>query len=323
MRKATVLLATVLLAGPGRVLAAEKPSPATAASKPAAASQPAADVRGGVTTRRNVEYALVGGKHLLLDLYTPAGAKEKTPLLVWIHGGAWKSGSKENPPLLGLTAQGYAVASINYRLSQEAIFPAQIEDCKGAIRFLRANAQKYSLDPDRIGVAGNSAGGHLSALVGTSGDVTELDGTVGGNPTVSSRVQCVVDYNGPTDMLQFQDKPTWVKIDGKDSPLVQLMGGPLTQKKDLVARANPITYVTKDDPPFLIVHGDKDKTVPIHQSELLVAALKKAGVEVTFEVVKGGGHGFSQGQSQRLAPIVRAFFDKHLKPAPAASGGEK
>ncbi|MCY2931281.1 MAG: alpha/beta hydrolase [Planctomycetota bacterium] len=317
MRKATIILAAVLLSGPGRVFAADKPSPTTAASKPAAA-----DPRGGFTVRRNVEYALVGGKHLLLDLYTPAGAKEKTPLVVWIHGGAWKSGSKENSPILALAAQGYAVASINYRLSQEAIFPAQIEDCKGAIRFLRANAPKYSLDGDRIAVVGSSAGGHLSALVGTSGDVKELEGAVGGNGTVSSRVQCVVDYFGPSDMLQFQDKPTWVKIDGKDSPLVKLMGGPLTQKKDLVARANPITFVTKDDPPFLIVHGDKDNTVPIHQSELLVAALKKAGVEVTFEVVKGGGHGFSPAQSERLAPLVRAFLDKHLKPG-AASDSEK
>jgi len=262
---------------------------------------------------RDVQYAQVGGKSLLLDLYLPAQAKGSLPLVVWIHGGAWSAGSKNNCPAIWLVGRGYAVASINYRLSQEAIFPAQIEDCKAAIRYLRANAAKHAIDGEHIGVWGSSAGGHLVALLGTSGDVKELEGAVGDNLTASSRVQCVVDYFGPTDFMQFKDKPTWVKVNQPDSPLVRLVGGLLEEKKDLVAKANPITFISRDDPPFLVAHGDKDNTVPISQSELLVAALRKAGVAVTFEVVKGGGHGFNPAQSETLNSIVTAFFDKHLK----------
>jgi len=267
----------------------------------------------------DVQYAKVGGKGLLLDLYLPGRAKGPLPLVVWIHGGAWSAGSKENCPAVGLVGQGYAVASINYRLSQEAIFPAQIEDCKAAIRHLRANAARHSIDPNHIGVWGASAGGHLVALLGTSGDVKELEGAVGDNLAASSRVQCVVDYFGPTDFMQFKDKPTWVKVNQPNSPLARLVGGLLDEKKDLVAKANPITFISTDDPPFLVVHGDKDNTVPINQSELLVAALKDAGVEVTFEVVKGAGHGFNATQSETLKSIVTAFFDRHLKVA-AVSG---
>ena len=216
------------------------------------------------------------------------------------------------------------MASIDYRFSQEAIFPAQIEDCKAAIRFLRANAVKYSIDANRIGVAGDSAGGHLAALLGTSGSVKDLDGKVGDNLAVSSAVQCVVDYYGPTDMMRFKDQPVWPKIDDPRSPLCQLVGGPLAEKQDLVAKANPITYVSKNAPPFLIIHGNADNTVPFNQSELLVAALKQAGADVTLEVVKGGGHGFNPEQTRRLNPLVENFFDKHLKsPAPAQPAVKK
>ena len=276
-------------------------------------TRPAPRLPDGVNVLRDVEYAKVGDKSLLLDIYTPKESKGALPLVVWIHGGAWRGGSKENCPAVNLVGRGYVAASINYRLSQEAIYPAQIEDCKAAIRFLRAGATKYSIDGNHVGVWGGSAGGHLVALLGATGDVKELEGKVGGNLEFSSRVQCVVDYFGPTDFMQFRDKQTWVKVDKADSPLVLLVGGPLEEKKDLVAKANPITYVTKDDPPFLVVHGDKDNTVPIGQSELLVEALKKAGVEVTFEVVKDACHGFGPAQNERLNPIVTAFFDKYLK----------
>jgi acetyl esterase/lipase len=235
------------------------------------------------------------------------------PLVVWIHGGAWRAGSKTTCPLLYLTERGYIVASINYRLSQEAIFPAQIEDCKAAIRFLRANAAKYSIDADHIGVAGDSAGGHLVALLGTSNGVKDVEGKVGNHLAVSSAVQCVVDFYGPTDMMKFKGQPVWPKTDDPKSPLCQLVGGPLAEKQELVAKANPITYVSKSAPPFLIIHGNADNTVPFNQSELLVAALKQAGADVAFEVVQGGGHGFNPQQTQRLRPIVEAFFDKHLK----------
>jgi acetyl esterase/lipase len=209
------------------------------------------------------------------------------------------------------------MASISHRFSQDAIFPAQIEDCKAAIRFLRANPAKYSIDGDHIGVWGESSGGHLAALLGTSGGVNDLEGKVGDNLEVSSRVQCVVDYCGPSDFMKFKDQATWVKVDKPDSPVCRLVGGLLADKRGLVARANPITYVRRDNPPFLIAHGDKDNAVPFNQSELLVDALKRAGVDVTFEVIKGGGHNFGPAQYERLVPIVTAFFDKHLKGAGA------
>lgn len=284
----------------------------------------AARLAAGIKAARDVEYARIGEKSLLLDIYMPAEPKAPLPLVVWVHGGAWKAGSKRGCPALGLVRRGYVAASINYRLSQEAVYPAQIQDCKAAIRFLRAHAKEYAINADRIGVWGGSAGGHLVALLGTTGGVKKLEGAVGGNLDESSRVQCVVDYFGPTDFMAFKGKKTWVKVDKAGSPLVDLVGGMLAEKKDLVALANPITFVSKDDPPFLVVHGDKDTTVPFSQSELLVAALKKAGVDVTFEGVRGAGHGFRPAERRRLAPIVQAFFDKHLKgPAATQPAGAK
>ncbi|MHC4799639.1 MAG: alpha/beta hydrolase fold domain-containing protein, partial [Planctomycetota bacterium] len=208
--------------------------------------------------------------------------------------------------------QGYAVASINYRLSQVAKYPAQIHDCKAAIRWLRANAKKYNLNPHRIGVWGSSAGGHLVALLGTTGDVKKLEGDLG-NLKYSSRVQAVCDWFGPTDFLQGDANAlpnSKYKHSAPDSPWSQLIGAPiLEENRDKIALANPITFVSKDDPPFLIMHGDKDNTVPFHQSVLLNQALKKAGVDVTFHPVKGAGHGF---KGHHVIPIIAKFFEKHL-----------
>jgi len=269
----------------------------------------------GVKTMRNLEYAKVGSKSLLLDLYVPEKADAPLPLIVWIHGGAWLAGDKAGGPAMGQVNRGYAVASINYRLSQEAIFPAQIHDCKAAIRWLRAHAKENNIDPKRIGVWGSSAGGHLVALMGTSGDVKELEGDEG-NLDQSSRVQAVCDWFGPTDFLQMAAHMlpgAKMPHDTADSPESKLVGGPIQENKDKVAKANPITYVSKDDPPFLIMHGDKDPLVPHHQSEILAEALKKAGVEVTFKTVEGAGHGFGGPEVMKR---VEEFFDKHLK-APA------
>ena len=259
----------------------------------------------GVKALRDVEYAKTPQKPLLLDLYIPQSDRP-LPLVVWIHGGAWRGGSKDQTPALPLLRHGYAVASIAYRLSQEAVFPAQIHDCKAAIRYLRAHAKDHNIDPDRIGVWGSSAGGHLVALLGTSGDVKELEGNLGEHPTVSSRVQAVADWFGPSDFLQMGGSH-----DDPNSPESLLVGGPIRQNREKVARANPITYISRDDPPFLIMHGDKDDVVPINQSQLLHEALKKAGVPVTCETVEGAGHGF---RGQEHIERVRRFFDEHLKP---------
>ena len=252
------------------------------------------------TTLRDLTYADVGGKPLTLDLYLPPGPAPR-PLVVWVHGGAWYEGSKEHCLAAPLADQGYAVASINYRLSQEAIFPAQIHDCKGAVRWLRAHAGEYGLDAGRVGAWGDSAGGHLVALLGTSGDSAELEGSVGGHLDQSSRVQAVCDWFGPTDMLQMSGRPSEIDHDAPDSAEARLFGGPLHENPELVRLANPITYVTADTPPFLIVHGDRDPIVPLHQSELLAEALRAAGAPVTFLTVAGAGHGFDDPLYRRKA----------------------
>jgi acetyl esterase/lipase len=265
----------------------------------------------GAKSYRDLAYLPDGHERHKLDLYLPGKGDGPFPVIVWVHGGASRAGSKDNCPALAFVARGYAVASINYRLSQHARFPAQIEDCKAAVRWLRAHAREYQPDPDHVGAWGASAGGHLVALLGTSGGVKELEGKEG-NLDQSSRVQAVVDWFGPTDFLKMggsHERP--------DSPEARLIGGPVKDNPEEAAHANPITYVTKDDPPFLILHGDQDKTVPINQSELLTEALKKAGVEVTFEPVKGAGHGGRDFNSLANRKRIEEFFGRHLKGAPA------
>ena len=266
----------------------------------------APQVPAGVKVLRDLQYVEGGHERNRLDLYLPEKAQGRLPLVVWIHGGAWWAGGKEGCPAVPLVPKGYAVASINYRLSQHAVFPAQIEDCKAAIRWLRANAAKYHLDADHIGVWGSSAGGHLVAMLGTTGNVKELEGQ-GGNLDQSSRVQCVVDWFGPADMLTMgrqADKP--------GTPVAQLIGGPVQENKEKARKASPLTYVSKDSAPFLIMHGDKDNVVPPGQSDVLAGALKKAGVEVTLVVVKGDGHGGPGFNSPENRKLIEDFFAKHL-----------
>lgn len=269
----------------------------------------------GVKAHRDLAYVGDGHERQTLDLFLPEKADGPLPLIIWIHGGGWQTGSKEGcPPLRnGYTERGYAVASINYRLSGHAVFPAQIEDCKAAIRWLRAHAEEYSLDSQRFGVWGSSAGGHLAALVGTSGDVTAFD--VGANQDQSSHVQAVCDYFGPTDFMVFVTTPGYESHATVNSPEAKLIGGAVKENKDKAASANPITYVSHDDPAFLIVHGDKDRTVPINQSQLLYDGLKRVGVSVHFHTIKAAGHGQGFGGPE-IEPMVGDFFDRVLKAEP-------
>jgi acetyl esterase/lipase len=263
----------------------------------------------GVELIKDVEFGTGGGRPLKMHLLRPKDPpKEPLPVVVYVYGGGWKAGTPNAGigPLSRFVAKGYVCASLEYRLSQEAKFPAQIEDCKCGIRFLRAKAKEYGIDSERIGVWGPSAGGHLVALLGTSGGIQELEGT-GGWSEQSSRVQAVVDWFGPTDFLQMGKNK--IDHDAGGSPESQLIGGPIQENKEKTAKANPIAYITKDDPPFLIMHGDKDDLVPLNQSELLHAALGKAGVESTLHVVKGGGHGFRGPELDRM---IDEFFAKHL-----------
>jgi acetyl esterase/lipase len=294
------LAAVLILAGSIPALARANETPQRAGEQ---------NVPEGTRSLRDIAYVHDGHERQKLDLYLPKQKQDAPlPLIIWVHGGAWLSGSKENCPSARFLRHGYVAASINYRLSQHAIFPAQIEDCKAAIRYLRANAEKYNIDPNRIGVWGASAGGHLVALLGTSGDAKEFD--KGPNLHVSSRVQAVCDFFGPTDLTKMSAFESSMDHDAPDSPESKLVGGPVQENKEACKRANPITYVSKDDPPFLICHGDKDMLVPHNQSVLLNEALKNAGVNVKFHTVKGGGHGFRDPEVDKM---VREFFDEHLK----------
>jgi acetyl esterase/lipase len=285
------------------------------AAAPAAAA--AAAAVAGTVAQRDLPYVTGGHERQKLDLFVPPGTAPR-PLVAIIHGGGWKHGSKENPRALAeLLEAGFAVASLNYRLSQHAVFPAQLEDCKAAIRWLRAHATAHGLDPARIGVWGGSAGGHLAALLGVTGGTREFD--VGENLGVSSRVQAVCDWYGPTDFLQMDAQAAHLakamKHNPATSPESLLIGGAIQAHPDRVRRANPITYVSRDAAPFLIYHGDADTSVPVGQSQLLADALRRAGAEVTFEIIPGDGHGLRTHGPRLIAPSI-AFFSRHLR-APA------
>jgi acetyl esterase/lipase len=287
-----------------------------------------------VPTHADLVYATVGGQPLRLDLYLPSGGTTPRPLLVWIHGGGWSSGNRFPAPSFAvlLRDRGFAVASVSYRLTSQAgqwggeavTFPAQIHDVKAAVRWLRAHAGDYQIDPQRVAFWGSSAGGHLAALAGTSGNDPTLEGSVGAHLGESSAAQVVVDYYGPTDLLQMNlditTPPGGFDHDAPTSPESRLLGfdqpgegiGVLRANLDnpnppfpalalLAQQVNPITWVDAADPPFLIVHGDADTTVPYAQSLRLRDALHAAGHTPAFITVAGAGHGGFPGAVQAQA----------------------
>lgn len=264
-----------------------------------------------ITAELNVPYAATDNPRQTLDLYLPKVRHDDKPLpvVVFIHGGAWQAGDKRGGigALAPLVESGeYAGVSVGYRLTGEAIWPAQIHDCKAAIRWLRANAEKYNLDPDKIGVTGTSAGGHLVAMLGTTGDVPELEGKLGEHLQESSRVACVVDQFGPSDLLAMGGSHN-----NPNSPESKLVGGAVQETQKVAREASATTHVSKDDPPFLLIHGTSDNVVPFNQSELLHKALQKGGVDSTLIPVQGGGHG--NFRTNEVAERLRQFFDKHLR----------
>ena len=265
---------------------------------------------------RDMVYKRVNGRDLRMDIYSPKSITHPLPVVLWIFGNRWSRGSKNHLPNLNLMSRGYIVVSIDYRLSREAPFPAAIEDCKAAVRWIRANAATYHFDPDHIGAWGHSAGGHLAALLGTSGSIAELDGS-GDNLNFSSRVQAVCDMSGPSDILQFYEAvsnsnegmaPT------ARSSIEQFMGGSVEQNKEKAIAASATTYVSKDDPPFLIIHGENDMSIPVSQSQVLASKLQAAGVPVTLIVDENRGHGVG---GPAFANQITSFFDKYLKPGSA------
>jgi acetyl esterase/lipase len=294
-------------------LSAAAQLPSTPANGPGGKKTP---LPAGVRELKDIAYVPDGHERQKLDLYLPENLKGPLPVIIWVHGGAWLLGSKDECPAVFFATRGYAVASVGYRLSMHAVFPAQIEDCKAAVRWLRANAVEYGLDTNRFGAWGASAGGHLVALLDMTGGLKDFD--VGGNLDQSSRVQAVVDYFGPTDFLHWAEQAgtnSMINHDAPDSPEARLIGGRLKDNPDKANRVSPITYVSKDAAPMLIVQGDADPLVPHQQSEELYDDLKKAGADVQLHIVKGGGHG--TGFPSDVGKLVVKFFDEHLKGGPA------
>ena len=261
---------------------------------------------------KDIKFTKKNEHDLKLDLYLPEKT-EKSALVVWIHGGGWQKGSKKDCKLNWLTEHGYSVASISYRLSQVAKFPAQLHDCKGAIRWLRANSSKYGFETNDIIVAGSSAGGHLAALVGTTSGNERLEGEVGGNLTQPSSVSAIIDYYGPTDfILRSKTQPSRANEVG--SVVYNLLGGGADKKAELAKLASAAHHVTKDDPPLLIFHGDKDNTVLIDQSEAIIKAYKSKGLSVRMNVLPGKKHGgavFYHGENRKR---VLEFLEEVLNP---------
>lgn len=256
----------------------------------------------GVRMVADCEYAVNGHSRQKLDLYLPENAMGPLPVILWIHGGGWVTGDKAGGPAIAFATKGFAVASMNYRYSRHATFPAQTHDCKAAVRWLRAHAITYSLDAARIGAWGASAGGHLASMLGLTGGNQSLEGNLG-NADQSSTVQAVVDWFGPTDFLTLGPRDT----------RTQFLGGDAIAHPEKANAASPIRYVTNQACPFLIVHGDEDPLVPYEQSQTFAKALEDVGAEVTFITIAGGRHGGSKFARPDELARIEAFFNKHLK----------
>jgi acetyl esterase/lipase len=262
----------------------------------------------GVVEVTNVEYGRIGDRALTLDLYLPEKRTKPTPGLIFIHGGAWSGGSRDmyRYYTVRYAQRGYVCATISYRLSREAPFPAAVQDAKCAVRWLRANAARYGVDPDKLGVIGGSAGGHLAMMVGYAAGVASLEGQ-GGHAAASSRVHVVVNFYGPTDLT--------TPFARRAGPVKGFLGGKTYDEAPaLYAEASPITYITSKAPPTLIVHGSIDDVVPIDQAERLVARLKELGVPYTYERLEGWPHALDAAEivNERCQLLMNRFFDAHL-----------
>ncbi|KAF0240736.1 MAG: peptidase S9 prolyl oligopeptidase active site domain-containing [Planctomycetota bacterium] len=275
-----------------------------------------------VEAKRDVEYGVANDVSLTLDVYKPKKTPQGLmPAVVWIHGGGWRHGDKNNAGnAIALAKRGFFAVSINYRLSDVAVFPAAIEDCKGAIRWVRANAKENGVDPERIGVWGSSAGGHLALLAGCADESAGLEGK-SGYAKVSSRVQAVCSWFGPADF----------RIVGSVArdPVAQFLGGTMEEKGEAYKLASPVTHASKDDPPVLMIHGDKDGTVKLEQSEVMLKALKEVGASAELVVVKNAGHGWkSEGKAvepgaDEIMAMSMKFFEEKLAAKEVQPGAEE
>jgi acetyl esterase/lipase len=256
---------------------------------------------------RDVEYGTGGDEKLMMNVAVPKECPAPRPCVVLIHGGGWMGGKRQDFDGLAreVAAHGYTTATVSYRLAPKHPFPAQVEDVRCSVRYLRAHAEKYGIDPKRIGAAGASAGGHLAMMLGVLDDDDPLQGT-GGWADQSSRVQCVVSYFGPTQLIgTFPEASTEI--------LRKFIGGTPAEKEAEYKAASPITYVTRDDPPMLLFQGTKDVLVPHDQATQFADALSEAGVPGRIEILVGANHGWGGAELQRTMAAMRAYFDEHLK----------
>jgi len=299
-------------------------------------------------------YSHAGGRPRLLDLYLPRGAARALPVIVWLHAGGWRSGDRKQAPDLSrhFAMQGFAMASIDYRLSREATFPAQLHDVKAAVRWLRTHAERLGLDGRRIGLWGSSAGGHLATLAaltpadpGSESESLESESR-DSDSSVPTDVQAVVTAYAPMDFLVMDGQRDAAEIEVDDPAAFVLppgartgdarsyesllIGAPIHDRPDLARAASPLGYVTASAPPFLIVHGTSDRAVPAQQSVMLHDALTRVGADVTLHLIDGRGHGFLDRADTAPAltlSAIEAFFRRHLTDAtfgrPAPDGAHQ
>jgi len=261
-----------------------------------------------VNETKDIEYGNTGGHSLLLDLYLPKNAAKPVPGLILLHGGGWESGRRKHCLYycLHFPQRGYATATISYRLSDEAEFPAPVQDVKCAVRWMRANAATYGIDPNRIALVGGSAGGHLAMMAAYTSDLPKFEGN-GGHANASSRVQAVVNLYGPSDLTTPQAREA--------DAVRKFIGAAYWRAPERYAEASPLAYVTPDDPPTLILHGTVDEMVPIQQSDALAARLAECGVPVVYDRIEGWPHMMDAAEvvNERCRFFMDAFLDRYLR----------
>jgi acetyl esterase/lipase len=269
----------------------------------------ATDAKQEIKVEKDLTYGKGGDTEMKLDLAMPKDGDGPFPAIICVHGGGWRAGSRQGLDKLTevLAEKGYVAVTVSYRLAPAAKFPAQIEDCKAAVRWLRANAKKYKINTDRIGATGFSAGGHLVCLLGTAGKDDGLEG-MGGNPDQSSSVQAVVSFFGPTDLTA----KTWTD-DAEKTFFIPFLGDTFANKPELYKRASPVSYAKKGVPPFLFFHGTEDKLVNVKQSRILCDKLKEVGGSAKVVELEGEGHGWKEAKMKQTIEQMQEFFDEHLK----------
>ena len=263
---------------------------------------------GAGQVHRDIEYARIGEHSLRLDLHLPDGSSTPAPLIVWVHGGGWRNGSKKAVPLAPLVARGFAIASVDYRLTPVAPFPANVHDIKAAIRFLRAHRSDYQLATDRIAIAGGSAGGHLAALVGVTNGHLELEGEIGTDRGQSSDIHAIASFYGASNLQSILRQSTPFGLGVRIPALQLLLRGQPEEKPELARLASPVAHVDASDPPLLLVHGDQDPQMPVAQSLEFVGAYERVGLKARFIPIHGGVHGGREFYDEPRLALVQEFL---------------